>query len=318
MRTHTSTRVLLWMSLAATVLLWPAEALAQRGRGGHGRGGGSGRVVTSGRAHRPVYYRPYYYRPYSYSSFYWGAYGWNPYYPFWYTPYPYGGYGGFYDNLGEVRTQVKPRQAQVYVDGYYAGLVDDYDGWAQRLKLKPGGHEVSIYLKGYRPIKETVYAQPGQTVNIKGDLMAVAPGEIEPEPPKPTSPPPATPQRQRPYAGRRVAPPAPDDPMSPVPEADLSASPSSASPSAAPPSSAARSAYGTLSIRVQPRSAVVLIDGEKWEGGDGQERLSIELSEGTHKVEVQKEGFTTYATEVNVRRGQVTSVNVSLRSPREI
>ena len=49
-----------------------------------------------------------------------------------------------------------------------------------------------------------------------------------------------------------------------------------------------------------------------------RERLVIEVSEGTHRIEVQKAGYTTYSTEVRVRRGQVTTLNVSLLTTREI
>ena len=37
-----------------------------------------------------------------------------------------------------------PRNAEVYVDGRYAGIVDDYDGTFQRLDLEPGSHEIEI------------------------------------------------------------------------------------------------------------------------------------------------------------------------------
>jgi len=33
-----------------------------------------------------------------------------------------------------VKFDVKPKEAAVYIDGYYAGLVDDYDGAFQRLR----------------------------------------------------------------------------------------------------------------------------------------------------------------------------------------
>jgi hypothetical protein len=36
-------------------------------------------------------------------------------------------------------------------------------------------------------------------------------------------------------------------------------------------------AYGTLSIRVQPGPADIIVDGEKWRGPEGQERIFIEL-----------------------------------------
>ncbi len=49
-----------------------------------------------------------------------------------------------------VRLQVKPTQTEVYVDGAYTGLVDNYDGLFQRLHLPPGEHEIELYLGGTR------------------------------------------------------------------------------------------------------------------------------------------------------------------------
>jgi hypothetical protein len=71
---------------------------------------------------------------------------------------------------------------------------------------------------------------------------------------------------------------------------------------------------GAVAIRVQPAGAIVLIDGEKWEGPDGPDRLVVHLSEGTHRIEIQKEGFRSFVTEVRIRRGETVPLNVSLRT----
>jgi hypothetical protein len=75
------------------------------------------------------------------------------------------------------------------------------------------------------------------------------------------------------------------------------------------------SAYGSISILVQPSDAEILVDGERWRSSESQqERLIIQVAEGRHTIEVQKSGFRTYVTEVDVRRGDATTVNVSLRA----
>jgi hypothetical protein len=77
-------------------------------------------------------------------------------------------------------------------------------------------------------------------------------------------------------------------------------------------------AYGTLSIRVQPSDAEVSIDGEPWRGpGDAQDRLVVDVAEGRHTIEIRKSGYRTYVTDVDVRSGQTTPLNVSLRSQDE-
>jgi hypothetical protein len=94
------------------------------------------------------------------------------YYDPWFDPW-YGGYGyypggafgypvGTYDNGGSVHLKVKPREAEVYVDGYYAGLVDEFDGMFQRLNLSPGPHRIEIGLPAYDPLSFDVRIDPGQ------------------------------------------------------------------------------------------------------------------------------------------------------------
>jgi hypothetical protein len=120
-------------------VLWPVEAYAQRGRA-HIRTG-SVRVVR-GNFYRPVYYGPFHNR------YFWGA-GWGPYgfHPsIWYAQYPRYRYA--YDEAS-LRIQVTPRDAQVYVDGYYVGMVDSFDGTFQRLHLSPGEHVIEIFLEGF-------------------------------------------------------------------------------------------------------------------------------------------------------------------------
>ena len=69
---------------------------------------------------------------------------------------------------------------------------------------------------------------------------------------------------------------------------------------------------GTLSLRVQPADATILVDGEPWNGPSSQARVVIQLAEGPHRVRVEKPGFQTFAVDVDVRAGETTSFNVSL------
>ena len=115
---------------------------------------------------------PYYgYGAYGYP---YGAYGYSygGYYPAGYAAYGYDGYGaprGGYAAYGGVRIQGAPRNAEVYVDGAYAGIVDDYDGVFQRLDLEPGAHEIEIRTAG-RPLVYDVNVAPGQTVTIHANV----------------------------------------------------------------------------------------------------------------------------------------------------
>jgi len=54
----------------------------------------------------------------------------------------------------------------VYVDGYYAGIVDDFDGPFQRLELEAGTHQVEVRAPGLPPLQYDVNVQPGRTLTI--------------------------------------------------------------------------------------------------------------------------------------------------------
>jgi hypothetical protein len=99
---------------------------------------------------------PYFYGVYPY------AYGGYP-YPAYY-PYGYAGYAYPAAPYGEVRIQGAARNAQVFVDNYYAGVVDDFDGTFQRLNLSPGTHQIEIRRSGAAPLSFDVRIDAGRSV----------------------------------------------------------------------------------------------------------------------------------------------------------
>lgn len=129
----------------------------------------------------PLRYAPWglIYGSVGFSNFgFYGAYGTPAYgvYPGYGYPSPYGGspyppyYSSSYD-MGGVRLQIRPRDAQVFVDGYYAGLVDDFDGTFQSLKLEPGGHKLEIRMPGFQTLELDIHVQPNRTITIREDLI---------------------------------------------------------------------------------------------------------------------------------------------------
>ena len=76
---------------------------------------------------------------------------------------------------GDVRLKVKPREAQVFVDGYYAGIVDDFDGVFQRLTLTVGPHDIEIEGPGLEPQVFHVMVDPARTIDVRADLYAAVP-----------------------------------------------------------------------------------------------------------------------------------------------
>jgi hypothetical protein len=118
------------------------------------------------------YVVPYGYRPYGYRP------GWNLNLYFG-RPYSVGGYPDGYGyfaiapglSYGALRIVDAPRDAQVFVDGYYAGVVDDYDGVFQHLNLEAGSHHIEIEAGGYPPFAFDVSIVPGRTITYHARIF---------------------------------------------------------------------------------------------------------------------------------------------------
>ena len=80
-------------------------------------------------------------------------------------------YGSYGYPIGELRLKVHPRDAQVFIDGYYAGRVDDFDGVFQSLRLEEGEYQVEIVSPGYQPLAFDVRIFPGEKTSYEGDLL---------------------------------------------------------------------------------------------------------------------------------------------------
>jgi PEGA domain-containing protein len=245
-------------------LLLPSPALAQRGHPPHG--GGTHVVVGGG-----VYYGASFYYPY--------AYPWYP-FGFWYpAPYYYG--PTYYDNSSSLQLQVTPRETEVFVDGHFAGIVDNFDGTFQRLHVEPGEHELQLFLPGHKAVTQHVYLQPRNTFRVKYTMEMLGPGEPEPVRPVGTT-------QEPPRSGRAA-----DTPTRPT------------------ITTVREGTSGSVAIRVQPADADILIDGERWTG-NGDDRLVVQLSPGRHQIEVRKDGYRQFSTEVEIRAGESAPLNVSL------
>ena len=147
------------------------------GRPDYPGGGGGGSIII------PCGYYCYGGYP-GYGYGYWPYYGygygfglgfgyWDPY---WYgggytsPSYGSGGYSSQYRDEGNLRLKVKPREAQVYIDGYYVGVVDAFDGVFQKLGLDAGAHKVELRAEGYETAQFEVFVTPGETVTYKGEM----------------------------------------------------------------------------------------------------------------------------------------------------
>lgn len=285
-------RVILLVVIASVAGLaaasWAGTAFAQRPRPpASGRPPASPRPPAQG--HRPhpvnrgnvVFVGGYFYDPF-----------FGP-YPWWSRwSYPYYYYPEYYDDRAVVRIAGEPDKtadsAAVYVDGFYAGVVEDFDGFFEGLPLSPGGHEIVLYLDGYRTVRQRVYLSPATTFKLPYRPERL-PADTRSEPPVIVAPVPPPPE------GTFIPPvtdrPAPPDARSPVATTGV--------------------AMGTLVLRVQPTDAEVRIDGQPWASSDGG-RFVLQLPAGTHRIEVVRAGYRTYQMDLLVRNNESSPLNVSL------
>ena len=118
-----------------------------------------------------VYYDPFYYGPFQVGYLAYSPWGWTP--AFYGYPYGYAG-SGYYQphgyDLGRVKLKVRPRDAEVFVDGYYAGTVDDFDGMWQSLRLDSGAYRIEIRKPGFETLNFDVRVQPDRTITYRGEM----------------------------------------------------------------------------------------------------------------------------------------------------
>jgi len=75
------------------------------------------------------------------------------------------------DATGELKIAATPSRAAVFVDGQYAGHVDEFDGVGKAMLLTPGQHRLRIALPGYLPFDTTVDLHPQQKLKIQTGLV---------------------------------------------------------------------------------------------------------------------------------------------------
>ena len=71
----------------------------------------------------------------------------------------------------QVKIDVTPDRAAVFVDGKFAGSVSDFKGVGKAMLIAPGKHKIKIDLAGYRPFETDVDLLPNQKMTVKTDLV---------------------------------------------------------------------------------------------------------------------------------------------------
>ena len=94
-------------------------------------------------------------------------------YPSWYDPYR--GYAGPYvgprlTRYGGISFDIQPYDAEIYIDGHYAGCVADYSPYEGPLTLAAGRHWIELRAPGYRRLSFEITVVPGQVIPYRGSL----------------------------------------------------------------------------------------------------------------------------------------------------
>ena len=256
-----------------------------------GQGGNQSGLTDAQRRHpRPGGGRPTGYPGYpGYSG--WGWYGpayWGYWWPYaYYGWYPYGGspWGVGYSvpsvgNVGgSIRVLVDPPGTRVYVDGYYVGVAEEFDGLLERLHVPMGTHEISFRLEGHRTWRVRVWVGASGTLKLDhemeegtGETFEDLAGDV----------------------GRREGP-----------------RPGESRGGGYAPGPPGEAAHGLLRLTVEPDDASVYVDGSF--RGPGRDVGPLPLPPGPHRVEVVRPGYRTEEREVDLAPDEPVDLTVVLQ-----
>jgi hypothetical protein len=261
---------------------------------------------------------PYYYGYYGYPYYY--GYGYPNYYGYYGRPWsyyaPYGGYRSYgYDSPsygspsygspsygegggaayverrepGAVALKVRPKTAEVYIDGRYLGTAGSFDGFPGYLWLAAGTYRLELVQDGYANLERAIDVSPGQV--LKFDLQMQEGAAERPVPPV-----------DRGYdSPQRSAPPSAALPE--APREDAATSPDAAHGQA------------ELVLDVRPNDASVYLDG-RFVGTGEQMNMATEplvVGAGEHTVQVVRPGYATDEQTITLEPGEEKLVPIRLR-----
>ncbi|HSE40795.1 MAG TPA: PEGA domain-containing protein, partial [Acidobacteriota bacterium] len=280
---------------------------------------------------------------------YWGfgfGYGY-PAYGYGYGFYPYAG-TYYYQGYGEVRTEIKPDESKVYLDGDYVGVADDFNSWYQRMNVEPGRHRLVFRLQGFQPYVMTLRVLPGEDYHIKHEMIPGDDALPESEmrlPPEQREDRYERNYRERDYDrnGENDRRPESDDDdydrygsdgnqyqygsnghsdsrddqydrrkqAAPAPEPGMEQPREELEIQEGQP--ATSSSKSMVTIQVEPKDSTIYVDGTYYGTADAQNsnQIQVLLAQGTHRLEVVRPGYKTFSKDFEVN--QVATRNITIQ-----
>jgi hypothetical protein len=212
-------------------------------------------------------------------------------------------------DLAVVAIDVRPKDAEVFLDDRFVSRARYLDGKPDYLYLEPGRYKLELRLSGYQTIAIDLDAAAGGRFDLKHRLDR-AKGKAEDQPQdangkgKPF---------QRVYSPLAVEgaliPPAKPARGAPNPSLRPDLGSDNAVGVAVPEKRSA-----SLRIRVSPEQASVLLDGVFVATGRELNRMEgpLATSAGTHTIEVRADGYATLSRSVELEPGEAREVTIDL------
>lgn len=269
--------------------------------------GGSGGGGWGGGGYHPSWGGGWGYRyPWYWNRHCWGwpscwGWGWGYWGPYWHYPplaystpayplsrTPYSLRSASVD-LGALNLVIKPKKAEVYVDGRFVGRAKDFDGYPGYLWLEEGSYEISLVRDGYVTFRDRIVVRTGNVMDVRLHLQPglSTPAEV---PRAPAAEPAPEAQEQLTSVQEEV----------PLPgiRQDVRADP------------------GRLELAVQPSDASIYLDGRLL--GSGQELADLHagliVDPGAHSLDMVRPGYEAQRLDFEVESGQTVSLQVTLQS----
>jgi len=82
----------------------------------------------------------------------------------------------------EIKLDVKPNRAAVFVDGVFIGHIAEFTGIGKALLVEPGKRRIKISLPNYQPFETDIELAANQKTTIKTELVQGGPAEGTPLP----------------------------------------------------------------------------------------------------------------------------------------
>lgn len=79
--------------------------------------------------------------------------------------------GSLPDVTAEVKIDVNPSRAAVFMDGVFVGHVGEFKGLGRGMLIAPGAHQIRIALPGYQTFEAKINPLAYQKVQIKTELV---------------------------------------------------------------------------------------------------------------------------------------------------